>query len=409
MVFRPVLLMAGALVLSTAPLLAQSLPPAPATEQSEDEMIRDLNAIDELAVPRNQMAFSLRFGGQLKAKFRNVGTISSSLDLKDTTTEANRTYNDGFVNLRNTTDSDGTPTASDGRTNYWSYASSSQVSSDLSSINLHRYETDGQGTSVSAKSSPSIGIDVEGSRELWRFGRYLGPGRRVWTVGAELGVGLNTLNAKTTGSISVTLHTITDSYSLLGAAPPGGDPSSSDSTGYTAPSTTTQTVTNADGTTTSQTINTTTYLASTPESRVETITPNGGTVNGLWQVKGAYFGVRAGPWIRWQPNERFSMRLALGGTVSVVGLRMRYAETLDMDNLTTAVEAGDESNASTQAQVGVFSGVDAEWWFSERTGFFGSASYEISNREGDLTLGGRSALVKMSTGLGIRSGLNFKF
>ncbi|MBX3737183.1 MAG: hypothetical protein KF715_10865 [Candidatus Didemnitutus sp.] len=408
MVFRPVLL-AGALVLSAASVLAQSLPPAPAKEQSEDEIIRDLNAIDELAVPRNQMTFALRFGGQLKATFRNVGTISSSLDLKDTATEANRTYNDGFVNLRSTTDSDGTPTASDGRTNFWSYAASSQVSSDLSGINFHRYETEGQGTSMSAKSSPSIGIDVEGSRELWRFGRILGPGRRVWTVGAEVGAGLNTLNAKTTGSIAVTLRTITDTYSLLGAAPPGGDPADSSSTGYTAPSTTTQTVTNADGTTSSQTINTTTHLASTPESRVETVTPDGATVNGLWQIKGAYFGLRAGPWLRWQPNERFSMRFALGGTVSVVGLRLRYAETLDIPNLTTPVEAGDESNSSTQAQVGVFGGIDAEWWMSERTGFFGSASYEISHREGDLALGGRSALVKLSTGLGIRSGLSFKF
>ncbi|WP_415909471.1 hypothetical protein [Oleiharenicola sp. Vm1] len=129
----------------------------------------------------------------------------------------------------------------------------------------------------------------------------------------------------------------------------------------------------------------------------------------MWQVKGAYFSVRAGPWLRWQPNDRFSVRLSAGATVNVVGLRMRYDEQLELENLTTAVQNADESTAETSAQAGVFSGLDAEYWFTERAGFFGSASYELSTRDSELTLGGRSALIKMSAGLGLRSGLSFKF
>ena len=263
---------------------AQSLPPAPAAEPSEEELLQDLRAIDELAVPKNQLAFSLRFGGKLTARFQNVGRITSSLDLKDTATEADRTYNDGYVALDSRTDGDGNDVHSDGRTNTWSYASASQVSADGTAIEFHRYETLSEGASISATSSPSVGLDIEGSREFFRFGRVLGPGRRVFTVGAEFGFGLNTLNATSSGTVTATLLTITDAYSLLGAPPPGGDPSDSSSTGYSAPSTTTVTVTNADGTTSTQTIDNTTLLASTPQSRTETAKPGGATVKGLWQV-----------------------------------------------------------------------------------------------------------------------------
>ncbi|MBI2512126.1 MAG: hypothetical protein HYV96_09105 [Opitutae bacterium] len=406
---RPVLL-AGAAFASAALTFAQSLPPAPA-EPTEEELLQDLRALDELAVAKNQLSFSLRFGGKLKARFQNVGTITSALDLGDTTTEAHRTYNDGYVSLDARVDGDGNDVASDGRTNTWSYNSATQVSADGTAIDFHRYETRSEGASILATSNPSVGIDIEGSRELWRFGRSLGPGRRVFTVGAGFGFGLNTLNAKSSASITATLLTITDSYSLLGAPPPGGDPSDSSSTGYSAPSTTTVTVTNADGTTTTQTIDNTTYLGSTPQSRTETATPGGATIKGMWQVKGAYFSVRGGPWLRWQPSDRFSLRFSVGASANVVGLRMRYDEQLDLEDLdlTTAVQNADESTAETSAQAGFFGGVDAEYWLSERTGFFGSASYEYSTRDSTLTLGGRSALIKMSAGLGLRSGLSFKF
>jgi hypothetical protein len=97
--------------------------------------------------------------------------------------------------------------------------------------------------------------------------------------------------------------------------------------------------------------------------------------------------------------------------MNVVGLRMRYDEKLDLEDLdlTTEVQNADESTAETSAQAGLFTGLDAEYWISERTGFFGSASYELSTRDSELTLGGRSALIKMSSGLGLRSGLSFKF
>lgn len=403
---RPVLL-AGAALASTALTFAQSLPPA--SEPTEEELLQDIRAIEELAVPKNQLAFGLRFGGKLKATFQNVGSITSSLDLPDTATEANRAYNDGYVYLDSRVDDDGNDIPSDGRTNTWSYNSAAQVSADGTAIDLHRYETRSEGASMLATSDPSIGLDIEGSRELFRFGRPLGPGRRVFTLGAHFGFGLNTLNAKTSGNVTATLLTITDSYSLLGAPPPGGDPSDSDSTGYSAPSTTTVTVTNPDGTTTTQTIDNTTYLGSTPQSRSETATPGAANVKGLWQVKGAYFALRAGPWLRWQPSERFSVRLSAGATVNVVGLRMRYDEQLDLENLTTAVQNADESVAENSVQAGYYGGVDAEYWFTERTGFFGSAAYELSTRDSEMTLGGRSALIKMSAGLGLRSGLSFKF
>ena len=237
----------------------------------------------------------------------------------------------------------------------------------------------------------------------------LGVGRKVFTGGAHFGIGLSTLNAKSTGNITATLLSVTDTYSLLGAAAPGGSPTDEDSTGYTAPSSSSESVTNADGTTTSNTIDTTTYLASLPDSRTESITPSGATIDGLWQVRGAFFNVRTGPWIRWQPSDRFSLRLSAGGSMNFVGVKMRHDETLDLEDLSTELTQQIESDSENMAVPGYFGGIDAEWWFSETTGFFGSASYEKATKDKSLTYEGRTAELEMSSGLGLRAGLTVKF
>lgn len=406
MILRP-LLLAAAAVLFVPALFSQSVPPP--SPQTEEELLADIRAMELAVMRRSEISFSVRFGGELKAKFVGVGAISSDLDIGDVSSEANRSYNDGYVALDSRVDLDGNDLPSDGRTNNWRYTSASQVTSDQTGIAFHRYETISDGSSINAKSRPSLGIDVEGGRQFFTFGRQLGLGRKVFTVGAQFGVGLSTLNAKTTGSTTATLLSVTDTYSLLGMAAPGGSPTVDGSTGYTAPSTTTETVTNADGTTTTQTVDNTTFLASVPDSRTEASLLSGASIDGMWQVKGAYFNVRTGPWIRWQPNDRFSMRLSAGGTVNFVGVLMRYDETLSLQDLDSSLTQRVESESTTHTVAGVFGGLDAQWWFTDTTGFFGAASYEHATKETDLTWEGRTAQLKMSAGLGIRAGLTVKF
>lgn len=403
---RPTILAAAGALLAPC-LFAQSAPPPAA--QTEEELLADLRALEMAVARRSQISFSLRLGGHLKAKFLGVGAIASDLDISDTTTEEARTYNDGYVGADTRSDTDGEDMASDGRTNNWSYNAASQVTADETGVSFHRYETISDGSTISAKSKPAVGIDVEGARQFFSFGRSLGVGRKAFTGGAHFGIGLSTLNAKSTGNITATLLSITDTYSLLGAAPPGGSPTDEDSTGYTAPSSSSETVTNADGTTTSNTIDTTTYLGSLPDSRTEAVVPGGATIDGLWQVRGAFFNVRTGPWIRWQPSDRFSLRFSAGGSMNFVGVKMRYDETLDLEDLSTALTQRVESDSENMAVPGYFGGIDAEWWFSDTTGFFGSASYEKATKDKLLTYEGRTAELEMSSGLGLRAGLTVKF
>ncbi len=400
---RSVPFLAG-LLACVVPLAAQTPAPEPAPAVAED-MTQWLQFAEEMA-PRQEFSFGVRLGGRLQATFRHIGAIASDLDIGDLTSEVARTYSDGYVALDSRTDGDGNDMPDDGRTNNWSYSADAQVTADRTGISFHRYETSSDGSTVSARSGASLGIDLAGSRELFRTGREIAPGRHAFSFGVQGGIGLNTLNAKSTGEITATLLTITDTYSLLGAAVPRTD---EDTAGYTAPSTTTQDVTNADGTTTSQTVDTTTYLANTPESRIESVEAGAATVGGLWQVKGAYFSLRAGPWVRWQPWERFSVRLSLGGTLNYLGVRMRYDESLTVGELTDVLTQSVESDNASFATGGVFGAFDAEWWLSERTGFFGSALYERTSRDFELYWEGRAADVRLSAGLGLRVGITTRF
>lgn len=401
---RQHLVFAAAGLALAVPLPAQQAAPEPLS--AEETAIDELIKIDELVGPKGEFSVGIRVVGQLKATFSGLGTIKSDdLVTGDLTSELARIYSDGYVSLDTRVDADGNSLLDDGRTNTWAYSYASQVTSDQSGISFHAYDSLSDGSTMSASSNPSVGIDLEGSRKLGSFGRFVGEQTREWTYGIEFGFGLNTLSAKTSGRITATLHTVTDTYSLLGSPVP----TITDSEGYTAPSTTTQTVTNADGTTTDQVIDTTTFISNRPESRVETTEFGAANIDGAWQVRGAYLSLRTGPWLRWQPKENLSLNLSAGGTLSVIGLNMSYDESLVISDDLTASQVTNKSENATFHAGGIFTGLDAEWWLSKRTGFFGGAYYEKFSREAAISVDGRTATVEVSSGLGFRFGITTKF
>ncbi len=403
------------------PLLAQGSD-EPASRPPPE--IPDFSNLDELLyVPMNTVSIGVRYLGRATATFGNLGTIATQHEATDLTSEVSRTYDNGYVGLDSRRDDDGNDIADDGRTNTWNMLNQSQITADESSIAFNTYSSTSEGATAAAETKPSAGVDVEFTREWGRLGQTRADGKRPLSWGTLWGFGLNDVNAKTRATITGTLHTLTDTYSLLGSAPPTleGIDADADGTidldgngnpvtnGYTSPSSITETLTNADGTTTSYTIDTSILLANRPDTRTETTEPGAAEIDGFWQVKGAYLTLRAGPWLRWQPLEYFALRISGGATVSWLGVQMRYDERIMVENGTTLIQDADESDLRTYGIGGLFGGLDAEWWLTERTGFFGAAYYEQFSRDVQLGAGGREAEVKFSAGLGVRAGLSYRF
>lgn len=372
------------------------------------DIFTDYSALeDRFRLATNSISIGVRFSGNSSARFERLGTVANSGDPGTLSEEQTRVYNDGYVSIDGRTTTEGSDLPDDGRTNTWGYSKADQIMFDESGVAFHSYSSTSNGASVDANSSLMTGVDIQYDRVFWKSrGRPISVPPAL-AFGVLLGCGLNDVNIKKRDSIRATLHTLTDTYSLLGSAVPV-TPDATE--GYTAPSSVTETLTNPDGTTTSYVIDTTTLLANQPESREETSEENGAEINGFWQVKGAYLTLRAGPWVRWQPTERLSFRFSAGASLSLLGLYMRYDERLQLTSLSTEITATEETEDKGYTMPGYFAGIDAEWWLTSRTSFFAGATYEDVTKK--ITLRSeseRTAAVTIATGLGARIGITTRF
>lgn len=352
--------------------------------------------------PKSGFTAAIRMIGGASVTFRNVGTISSPNNIGDEVSEVSRNYDDGNVIRDARTTDDGLDIPDDGKTNTWNYNYSNQVTADGSAIAFHNYSTLNNGSTVAADSPKTIGVDLEASL---RFG---GAGKstkfRFTTIswGGMAGFAFNSINANSRSKVTANLRTVTDIYSLDGATAPTAP--------YTAPSTNPVTSTNPDGSTTTNNLDTTTFLANRPSyARTTTTTVNGAELDGYWQVKGAFATVRVGPWVRWQPASRFSFRASAGVTFTVLGVQMRYDELYKRDDMVSALQETNESKSIPFSTTGVFGSLDAEFWMTDRTGIFAGAVYEKVSKNAQLSAGGRTADIKISNGTGFRFGITTRF
>jgi hypothetical protein len=370
-----------------------------ASAQSAD----DLPPIQFFQPPQSYFSAGLHYSGKFSAKFGNIGTIGTNKSVGDEISELNRTYNDGFVSKDTRTTDNGEDLPDDYRTNTWGYLYDSQVTSDQRGIAFHTYSTAASGSRVATDEGMSSGVDLEYARRLQSFGQ------RNWAMepkiswGIMLGVTASGVNAKTSGEINANLITTTDTYSLNGAAvPPVGS----------QPSTSTETVTNPDGTTSTISVNTTTLLANRPDNRQVDIAENGAKVQGFWQIRGAYYTFRGGAWVRWQPTPRLAIRASLGPAVTWLGAHMRYDERLLTEGFLNTTDLIGESGRDDDRSFyipGVFGSLDLEWWLTPRTALFFSGTFEEYFGDISLTTAGRTADIKFSGGIGVRTGVITRF
>lgn len=449
--FMTLRLLRNILFLTT--LAAPALLSAQVSSSSEEERLEKLMADSaQWYVPRNHVSVGFRVlssGG--KVTFGNLGIVPFEIIVPERSQGAvSRAYNNGTVNTDsprpNESDANGVQTSTPGTryavngvvtvtktnpdgttvldangnavtedvtvqvgdfiaytpglTRNWSFQAQSQVLAD-GRIAMSTYGASSDGESRMKESGVSGGVEFQ-------FVRTLGnPNARV-QFGFLTGIALNGINSKASGTVSSTLNTRTDIYSLNGqVAVNGSTPPTAPYAGATAFGDYTTSV----GTTQTNGLETGVPINSIPDQTVTTSTPGGINVDGRWQIKGAYYMMRLGPSIRAQLSSHLGLTASAGIAGAYAGTTYSVAERFEVPDVTgtfVGATSGVQESHATKFLAGYFADFNLEWAASERTGLFTGITaqkFDGYNQE----VGGRTARIDLGSAVGLRGGISFKF
>lgn len=343
----------------------------------------------------NFLHFGTRFLGGPKVSFGKLGNVPAFRAVGDPTGAETRYYEDGTVYLDGRTDQNGSA-VNDGFTNSWNFMNQSQLSL-TGDVVFHAYSTGTLGASTQAKKNHSSGWELEMGKNLVRIGRKA-------TLAVVAGFSFSDINATATGVIPAQLFILNDAYSLSGQTAPDAP--------YGAPSSKTvpvmdingNPVLDSTGAPSVQSIDTTVLLPNQPN---RTTTISTADVKGRWQIKGAYYTFRMGPSLRLQISERLKLNLGAGVALCYIGSRYDTQEELLLDDLTQPAIITEESTRNLLLPA-YYADVDAEYWLTDRAGFYLGASLQKSGSY-DQSLGDRTAKINMGSSSGLQTGLSLRF
>jgi hypothetical protein len=133
----------------------------------------------------------------------------------------------------------------------------------------------------------------------------------------------------------------------------------------------------------------------------------GATVNGNWQVKGAYFMVKVGPSLRTQLTDRLGLTASLGLAGAYAGTNYSATESFKSPEVETEVSIT-ETSATSKFLSGLYADLNLDWLANERTGLFGGITAQKFDGY-DQTVGARTARIDLGSTVGIRGGISVKF
>lgn len=388
------------LFLSASGLLwAQEERQAPPTE------IPDFSNLDEyIYVPKSTMQFGFRNMSGPKTSFSGKGKLTTNVQSGslDGSNES-RTYHDGKVSAdaRSTVVENGDGTTAtiaapnDGKTNTWNYISDKQLTADGYML-FRTYSADIIDTATRSRdagrtSGVELGVAYDMGKVLNRFD---------WSIVAAVGV--NDISASLNDAVTARLTTVTDTYNLFGRLPPAAP--------YSAPSSATTTVTNADGTTSSDTADTTTLLGNRPIDRSTTSTVDSTSVRNRWKLKGAYYTVRVGPSVSFQLLSRLKVTMSAGLAGVYAGSTYSVNEAFQPD--TGAEISSSLDDETTIFLAGYYADASLQFDATERTGFYVGAVYQATGSY-DQKISTANANYVTNVDLnglnGFRAGLTYRF
>lgn len=418
---------AAVLTAVAAPLFGQSTqPPEPsASAPTTPEELALTLPTDEWYIPKSNIQFGVRvLSSGATVRFGKLGNVAVGRTVPGTAAgDVTREYDNGYVQkdgirsdeanadgtqsstpggryttYRTETDGTKTPLNTDylaytpGKSRYWQYANDTQLSSN-GLVALSTYRAVSEGATAQEEEGMNSGLELTFSRVL---GQRSG-GRFEW--GLTAGVTLNSLNAKTGGTVTSTLHTYTDYFKLNGFLVTGakGGPTFED-------------ILNADGSAVavSQGRETTVTLDNVPVAGLSTdvSTPGGATVKGNWQVKGGYFLMRFGPSIRARLSDRWSLSASVGVAGAFVGTRYAVTEQLEIPGIITITD--ETSETVSKVVSGYYADFNVDWWATDRSGLFAGVNAQYLDGY-DQTMAGRTAKIELGSAVGLRGGFNVKF
>jgi len=380
-------------------LWAQEERQAPPTE------IPDFSNLDEyIYVPKSTMQFGARNMSGPKTSFSGKGKLTTNVQSGsiDGSNES-RTYHDGNVSAdaRSTVVENGDGTTSivaapnDGKTNTWRYIADKQLTADGYML-FRTYSADIIDTATRSRdagrtSGVELGVAYDMGKVLKRFD---------WSIVAAVGV--NDIAASLNDAVTARLTTVTDTYNLFGRLPPAAP--------YSAPSSVTTTVTNADGTTSSDTADTTTLLGNRPIDRTTSSTVDSTSVRNRWKLKGAYYTVRVGPSVSFQISTRLKVTMSAGLAGVYAGSTYSVDEAFQPE--TGAEISSSLDDETTKFLAGYYADATLQFDATERTGFYVGAVYQATGSY-DQKISTANANYVTNVDLnslnGFRAGLTYRF
>jgi hypothetical protein len=402
------------------------LPVLPALAQPAEERSRAFDILSrdssEWYIPRSTVSFGLRvMSSGAAVNFGNLGTVPSlrtiapasdgaaeriydngaiakdALRSNEVDANGNQTSTPGGRYQTTVTDSAGNTTLTGdflsytpGQSRTWTYSNASQAAVP-GQVAFNTYSAVSEGATASDDQGPTGGVDVQLTRALNR------PGAKFqW--GLMAGISLSDISAKANGTVTSTLRTRTDVYSLIGGGPAPGAP-------YSAPSFT-DVITDT-GNTIIGGFESTVPISEAPIGSSESLLAGAASVQGNWQIKGAYFLLRLGPSIRTQLTSRMGLSASAGIAGAYTGSRYIVVETLQIPDVAEPITVSDESTAERFLS-GFYADLNLDWMLNERTGFFGGVSMQQLG-DYDQSVRGRTAKIDMGNAVGFRGGINIRF
>jgi hypothetical protein len=378
---------------------------------------------DYIYEPKSTVTFGFRHLSGAKTKFAGTGFVAAPEDPGKTITDANiaRSYHDGVVrpDARTTPrlDSSGNavvdpesgvalsdPIAPDGKTNSWSYRDARQLLEEPGYVAFHSFSADVSSGTLSNAAASTNGLELVVMHDMGKIGKT----KMSWNLTA--GMSVNDISSKLNGKVNATVHTLSDFYSLFGQTPPDGP--------YSAPSSATQTVVdangntvlNADGSGQSVAVDTTVLLGNKPVDRRETTTTDSNVVSNLWKLKGSYFTFRAGPTV-WVPiTSRFRFSLSLGAAIAYAGTTYTVTESFQP----VVGDEISETNSSYTSKLlpGYYADATLQFDLTERAGFYAGAVFQSTgnyDQKLEATNAHYTTNVDLKNQNGLRAGMTIRF
>jgi hypothetical protein len=345
----------------------------------------------------SSMHFGMRLVGGPKVGFHNVGTIPATNTIDAANVPTFKSYNDGTVGVDGRTGAGNAP-LNDGFTNVWSANYASQITS-TGDIAFHLYNADSLGASVNGQTAMASGWELQVGQSLGKIARKVD----VSLIG---GMTFGGINSKRSTQVQSQLTTLTDVYSLSGQDPP--------TMPYSAPTSTTQNlygqnlapVLGSTGVQQTQSLDTSILLSQFP-TRLATPASTA-QVNSHLEIKGAYYTFRVGPMFQIPVTERIKLSVSFGVAAVFAGTTYKEDEELVIDDVIAPITNVQEKTRSVLLPA-VFADANAEYWLTERTGFYLGATYQKSKSFNQSLDDGSSATINMSSTSGLQSGFTLRF